>query len=72
MNGNKFKDEIQRRISERKQQKSNTWFNLIIRILALIFVILIIRYFGALREKRIEFLLKNYPQQDTIQVDINN
>lgn len=62
MSYNKFKEELQRRIEERRRQKSNTWFNLIIRILALIFVIMIIRYFGSIRAKKMELMEKQYQQ----------
>lgn len=57
-----FHEEIERRRSERRRQRSNTWLNLIIRIIALIFILLIIRYFGIIRSSR----LKSFFQQETI------
>jgi len=41
-----FKEEIERRRQERRSMRSSTWINFIIRILALIFVVMIIRYFS--------------------------
>ncbi|MBC8485709.1 MAG: hypothetical protein ISS80_00080 [Candidatus Cloacimonetes bacterium] len=41
-----LKEEFKRRREERRRYRSNTWTNFFIRILALIFVILIIRHFG--------------------------
>lgn len=75
MSYNKFKEELERRISERRKQKTNSWFNLIIRILVLIFVIMIIRYFGSLRARKYEIMQKKYEQQksqveDTDQSDL--
>jgi len=41
-----FKEEIERRRQERRSMRSSTWINFIIRILALVFVVMIIRYFS--------------------------
>ncbi|MDP8201341.1 MAG: hypothetical protein P9M11_04305 [Candidatus Tenebribacter burtonii] len=41
-----FKEEIEKRRQVRRNMRSSTWINLIIRILALIFVVMIIRYFS--------------------------
>jgi len=41
-----FKEEIERRRQERRRLRSSTWINFIIRILALAFIVLIIRYFS--------------------------
>jgi len=41
-----FKEEIERRRQKRRSMRSSTWINFIIRILALIFVVMIIRYFS--------------------------
>jgi len=41
-----FKEEIERRHQERRSLRSSTWINFIIRILALVFVVLLIRYFS--------------------------
>ena len=41
-----FKEEIERRRQERRGMRSSTWVNFIIRILALVFVVMIIRYFS--------------------------
>lgn len=43
---NKFKEEIEKRRQERRSMRSSTWVNFIIRILALVFVVMIIRYFS--------------------------
>ena len=42
----KFKEEIEKRRQERRSMRSSTWINFIIRILALVFVVMIIRYFS--------------------------
>ncbi|RLC51862.1 MAG: hypothetical protein DRI23_04130 [Candidatus Cloacimonadota bacterium] len=54
-----FHDEILRRREERRRKRSNTWLNLIIRIIALIFVIAIIRYFGTVRVEQLERKSRN-------------
>ncbi|MDP8203981.1 MAG: hypothetical protein P9L95_05565 [Candidatus Tenebribacter mawsonii] len=41
-----FKEEIEKRRQEHRSMRSSTWVNFIVRILALIFVIMIIRYFS--------------------------
>jgi len=41
-----FKEEIEKRRQERRNVRSSTWINFILRILALIFVIMTIRYFS--------------------------
>jgi len=56
---NDFHDEILRRREERRRKRSNTWLNLIIRIIALIFVIVIIRYFGTVRAEQLERKSRN-------------
>ena len=56
-----FREEIEHRRKVRRRQRSNTWTNLIIRIVALIFVILIIRYFGDLEDKQLRF----FPEKTT-------
>jgi flagellar biosynthesis/type III secretory pathway M-ring protein FliF/YscJ len=66
MSYNKFKEELERRINERRRQKTNSWFNLIIRLLALIFVIMIIRYFGSIRVRKYELLQKQFEQEKTL------
>ncbi|MCF7792640.1 MAG: hypothetical protein K9N09_00795 [Candidatus Cloacimonetes bacterium] len=71
MSYNKFKEELERRIHERRKQKTNSWFNLIIRILALVFVVMIIRYFGSLRAKKYEMMQKRYEQHKS-QVEDDN
>lgn len=40
-----FKKEIENRFKDRKNKRSNTWSNLIIRILILIFLIMLIKQF---------------------------
>lgn len=54
-----FREEIARRKQERKQQRSNTWFNMIIRILALVAIIIVMRYLGQMRAKKVEYLLRS-------------
>ncbi len=41
-----IKEKIERRWQEMRNKRSSTWVNFIIRILALVFVIMIIRYFS--------------------------
>jgi hypothetical protein len=41
-----FKEEIENRRQARRNMRSSTWINLIIRIFVLVFVIMIIRYFS--------------------------
>lgn len=41
-----FKEKIERRRQEMRNKRSSTWVNFIIRILALVFVIMIIKYFS--------------------------
>ena len=62
-----FRQEIEHRRKERRRQRSNTWTNLIIRIIALIFVILVIRYFGTLKEKQLKTFFPK-TTADSIQV----
>lgn len=64
---NEFKEELLRRRENRRRKRISTWTNLLIRILALIFVIVIIRYLGKSNLKKIERLNKA-AQMDTIQV----
>ena len=62
-----FREEIQKRKLERRRQRSNTWFNLIIRVLAFVIIIIVIRYMGKVRANKIEQLLRsNAP--DTTQI----
>lgn len=63
-----FHSEIERRREERKRQRSNTWINLIIRIIALIFVILIIRYMNSIRTNRINSILFNFNETDSTEI----
>jgi hypothetical protein len=61
-----LKEEFKRRREERRRYRSNTWTNFFIRILALIFVILIIRHFGKRAQE-----LKNsnsFSQPDTVEI----
>lgn len=55
---NDFQEEIARRKEERRLQRSNTWFNLAIRILALIAIIVVMRYLGQMRARKIAYLLQ--------------
>ena len=64
---NEFKEELLRRRENRRKKRISTWTNLLIRILALIFVIVIIGYLGKSNIKKIE-RLKKTAQIDTIQV----
>ncbi|MBN1326796.1 MAG: hypothetical protein JW996_02470 [Candidatus Cloacimonetes bacterium] len=41
-----FREEIQRRRYERRQQRSNSWINFILKIIFFIFVVLMIRFFA--------------------------
>ena len=40
-----FKKEIENRFKERKERKYNTWSNLLVRILILVFLVMLIRQF---------------------------
>ncbi|MCD4795875.1 MAG: hypothetical protein K8R49_01710 [Candidatus Cloacimonetes bacterium] len=64
---NEFKEELLRRRENRRKKRISTWTNLLIRILALIFVIAIIRYLGKSNVRKIERSNKT-AQMDTIQV----
>ncbi len=64
---NEFKEELLRRRENRRKKRISTWTNLLIRILALIFVIVIIRYLGKSNVRKIESL-KKAAQMDTIQI----
>ena len=41
-----FREEILRRRQEKRNKRSNTWTSLIVKILLLIFVVLMIRFFA--------------------------
>lgn len=61
-----FKEEFEKRREERRRYRSNTWTNFFIRILALIFVILVIRHFGRRAQE-----LKNtgtFSPPDTVEI----
>lgn len=64
MSYSKFRQELERRISERRREKTNSWVNLFIKILILVFVILIIHYFGGIRSRKIiQFYNLQEPKQ---------
>ncbi|HPR17043.1 MAG TPA: hypothetical protein PLD62_02240 [Candidatus Cloacimonadota bacterium] len=67
---NKFKEELERKMAERRRQKSSSWINLIIRILILVFVVIIIRYFSTMRVKRLEYLQRTQ-QNNSLQIEQN-
>ena len=61
-----FKQELERRREQRRRKRTSTWTNFFFRILALIFVILIIRYFAS-RAKQPKNSQKFF-QPDTVEV----
>ena len=65
-----LKEEFKRRREERRRYRSNTWTNFFIRILALIFVVLVIRHFG----KRAQELknTRTFSQPDTVEIQQGN
>jgi len=65
-----FKEEIERRRQERRSMRSSTWINFIIRILALIFVVMIIRYFSNPNPNKFRSWI-NFTSPDTVQVQEN-
>lgn len=54
-----FRQEIARRKQDRRLQRSNSWFSMIIRILAFIAIIVVMRYLGQMRAKKIGYLLQS-------------
>lgn len=48
----KFNDEWEERFKNRRSGKINTWSNFLIKLLLLIFVIMLIRFFGASDTKK--------------------
>ena len=65
-----FKEEIERRRQERRSMRSSTWVNFIIRILALVFVVMIIRYFSDANPEKFRSWITS-SKIDTIQVQEN-
>jgi len=65
-----FKEEIERRRLERRSMRSSTWINFIIRILALVFVIMIIRYFSDSNPDKFRSWIST-SKTDSIQVQEN-
>ena len=55
---NDFKEEIKRRKYERRHQRSNTWINLLLRILLFAVIIFVIRHFGKIRARKIGVMLQ--------------
>jgi hypothetical protein len=54
-----FREEIKRRKSERREQRSNNWISFILKLLAFAAIILVMRYLGQIKAKRISFLMQN-------------
>jgi len=54
-----LKEEIERRKNERRHQRSNTWLNLILRIMLFAAIIFAIRHFGKIRAKKIGMMLQS-------------
>ena len=65
-----FKEEIEKRRQEHRNMRSSTWINFIVRILALIFVIMIIRYFADPEPEKFRSWKTN-TKPDTINVQEN-
>ena len=62
-----FKEEIERRRQERRSMRSSTWINFIIRILALVFIVIIIRYFSDANPNKFRSWISS-SKTDSIQV----
>ncbi len=65
-----FKEEMERRRQERRGMRSLTWVNFIIRILVLVFVVMIIRYFSNPNPDKFRSWI-NFASPDTVQVQEN-
>ena len=65
-----FKEEIEKRRQERRSMRSSTWINFIIRILALVFVVMIIRYFSDPNPDKFRTWISS-SKTDSIQVQEN-
>ncbi len=61
-----LKEEFKRRREERRRYRSNTWTNFFIRILALIFVIFIIRHFGRRAQELKD--TNSFSQPDSVEI----
>jgi len=59
----KFSEEWEERMKNRRSGKSNTWSNFLVKLLLLIFVIMLIKFFGSSDTKKfrdfIQFSNKN-------------
>jgi len=62
-----FKEEIEKRRQERRSMRSSTWINFIIRILALVFIVIIIRYFSDANPNKFRSWISS-SKTDSIQV----
>ncbi len=65
-----FREEMERRRQERRSMRSSTWINFIIRILALVFVVMIIRYFSDSNPDKFRSWITS-TKTDSIQVQEN-
>jgi len=65
-----FKEEIERRRQERRSMRSSTWINFIVRILALVFVVMIIRYFSDSNPDKFRSW-NSFAKTDSVQVQEN-
>ena len=65
-----FKEEMERRRQERRGMRSSTWVNFIIRILVLVFVVMIIRYFSNPNPDKFRSWITS-TQTDSVQVQEN-
>ena len=61
---NRFIDELKERWQDRKQKKIYTWTNFIVRILILIFLILIIRFFAGEDQDKFRDFIKFSPKTE--------
>jgi hypothetical protein len=57
-----FREEILRRRNERRNKRSPNWLSLVFKLLLLIFVVVVIRFFGKPAEKK-----ENYNQHYNIE-----
>ncbi|MEA2096598.1 MAG: hypothetical protein U9P73_07910 [Candidatus Cloacimonadota bacterium] len=61
---------FEKRRSEMREKGSSTWINFIVRILALIFIVMIIRYFSDSDPEKFRSWI-NFTSPDSVQVQEN-
>ncbi|MBC8385649.1 MAG: hypothetical protein H8E57_09060 [Candidatus Cloacimonetes bacterium] len=66
---NEFKEEIERRRTDRRKKRSSTWIGLVLRIILLIFVIMIMRFLATPKAEITTEILLHPQEQNEIQKD---